>query len=615
MTMLAAVATHQNNLANQPENRILQRQCACGQHTQSGGECDECRKKRLKSGQSATVPTSGQQAPTIVNEVLNAPGRSLEPALRADLEPRFGRDFSQVRVHTGAKADESARAVNALAFTVGQDIVFRQGRYAPQTAAGRRLLAHELTHTIQQAQDAYSGFQAASALQINTPGDPYERQAEAVAARVAAGQSAAPAFGQIQPTASGLQRQADISQAPFSLLLGPCTLTAGPGHMAGTDVLFGVSTSTITAAQRPAITAFVRSWVAAGSRDNVIVDGWASTDGAQALNWQLSCDRAEAVKAELVTQGIPAGKITTFAHGESTEFSTSNLAQNRRAIITTQPVPGPPPPAPAPPGPGPAPAPPAAATITSETVLASPAPRNRTKIGVGEDVKLTHSAGSVTWVTTAGTLNSFTGATVILTAPDTAQTVVVTGGGARIAFEIVAPTGVHMDRAAGSVVNHRVGRPDSGILLDVFLLPDTVNFHNARYREIDVAGTATPGVYSCNPASGGHCGAGGGGNPCPDKALTATVSAGKGTKSLLGDCAISGDCCTAAPFAAGSLTLAIPYEYKVGTGAFHRFVTVMQVHSLAADGSTLTTSKGGASGSTTVAAGTSLIPTCPSGHC
>ncbi len=170
-------------------------------------------------------------------------------------------------------------------------------------------------------------------------------------------------------------------------------------------------------------------------------------------------------------------------------------------------------------------------------------------------------------------------------------------------------------RAAGSVVNHRVGRPNSGILLDVFLLPDTVNFHNARYREIDVAGTATPGVYSCNPASGGHCGAGGGGNPCPDKALTATVSAGKGTKSLLGDCAISGDCCTTAPFAAGSLTLAIPYEYKVGTGAFHRFITVMQVHSLAADGSTLTTSKGGASGSTTVAAGTSLIPTCPSGHC
>ncbi len=109
---------------------------------------------------------------------------------------------------------------------------------------------------------------------------------------------------------------------------------------------------------------------------------------AQALNWQLSCDRAEAVKAELVAQGIPAGKITTFAHGESTEFSTSNLAQNRRAIITTQPVPGPPPPAPAPPGPGPAPAPPAAATITSEAVLASPAPRNRTKIGVGEDVKL-----------------------------------------------------------------------------------------------------------------------------------------------------------------------------------------------------------------------------------
>ncbi len=278
MTALAAVALHQNKIANPPENRVLHRQCACGQHTQAGGECEECRKKRLKSGQSASVPTSGQPAPAIVNEVIHSPGRPLDPAFRAVLEPRFGRDFSQVRVHSGTKAAKSAQAVNALAYTVGQDIVFGGGCYAPQTAAGRKLLAHELTHTIQQAQGVPGGVQAASELQVNTPSDPYERQAESVAARLAAGQVVAAAFRGSRTAATGLQRQADISQVPFSLLLGPCVLTAGPGHIAGTDVLFGVNSSTITAAQRPAVTAFVRSWVAAGSRDNVIVDGWASTD-------------------------------------------------------------------------------------------------------------------------------------------------------------------------------------------------------------------------------------------------------------------------------------------------------------------------------------------------
>jgi len=66
------------------------------------------------------------------------------------MEPRFGHDFSQVRVHTNAKVAESARAVNALAYTVGRDVVFGVGQYAPTTSAGQRLLAHELTHVVQQ---------------------------------------------------------------------------------------------------------------------------------------------------------------------------------------------------------------------------------------------------------------------------------------------------------------------------------------------------------------------------------------------------------------------------------------------------------------------------------
>jgi hypothetical protein len=82
--------------------------------------------------------------------VLHSPGRPLDAATRASLEPRFGHDFSRVRIHADAKAAESARAVAAHAYTVGSDVVFGAGRYTPGTESGRRLLAHELAHTIQQ---------------------------------------------------------------------------------------------------------------------------------------------------------------------------------------------------------------------------------------------------------------------------------------------------------------------------------------------------------------------------------------------------------------------------------------------------------------------------------
>lgn len=89
-------------------------------------------------------------APPIVDEVLRSPGQPLDPATRDFMETRFGHDFSLVRVHTNAKAVESTRAVNAQAYTVGQDIAFGEGQYTPQTLQGRRLLAHELAHVVQQ---------------------------------------------------------------------------------------------------------------------------------------------------------------------------------------------------------------------------------------------------------------------------------------------------------------------------------------------------------------------------------------------------------------------------------------------------------------------------------
>ncbi len=99
--------------------------------------------------------------------------------------------------------------------------------------------------------------------------------------------------------------------------------------------MFGLSSSTLSAKDRKAVADFVKSWIAGGSREEVNIDGYASMDGPQELNWRLSCDRAEAVKAELIAQGVPAGNITTFAHCETDEFSRTSLEQNRRAIVST----------------------------------------------------------------------------------------------------------------------------------------------------------------------------------------------------------------------------------------------------------------------------------------
>ena len=89
-------------------------------------------------------------APASVDRVLASGGRPLDPALQQDMGQRFGHDFSRVRVHADAAAEQSAREVNAHAYTVGHDMVFGTGRFAPETHEGRRLIAHELTHVVQQ---------------------------------------------------------------------------------------------------------------------------------------------------------------------------------------------------------------------------------------------------------------------------------------------------------------------------------------------------------------------------------------------------------------------------------------------------------------------------------
>ena len=130
---------------------VLQRACACGQHT-GGGECPSCQQKSATLQRAAINATSANdRVPPIVNDVLRGAGQPLDASARNYLEPRFGQDFSHVRVHTDSQAAQAAQAVNALAYTVGPNVVFGSGQYKPETVAGKFLLAHELTHVVQQS--------------------------------------------------------------------------------------------------------------------------------------------------------------------------------------------------------------------------------------------------------------------------------------------------------------------------------------------------------------------------------------------------------------------------------------------------------------------------------
>lgn len=125
-----------------------------------------------------------QAIPQIAHDAARSQGQPLEPASRAFLETRLRHDFSSVRVHAGTDATQAARAIGARAYTAGQDIVFGQGEYAPGTTEGTRLLAHELTHVVQQRR----GVSMKSG--IGEAGDAYERHADAVADAVVTDRSA-----------------------------------------------------------------------------------------------------------------------------------------------------------------------------------------------------------------------------------------------------------------------------------------------------------------------------------------------------------------------------------------------------------------------------------------
>jgi Domain of unknown function (DUF4157) len=127
------------NVFSKPASNIIQRNCSA---------CEEEDKNVQMKGKTSTI--GGISAPSVVHEAINTGGQSLDAGTRSFMEARFGYDFGNVRVHDDSLAHQSSHEINALAYTHANHVAFAAGQYKPDTDTGKRLLAHELTHVIQQ---------------------------------------------------------------------------------------------------------------------------------------------------------------------------------------------------------------------------------------------------------------------------------------------------------------------------------------------------------------------------------------------------------------------------------------------------------------------------------
>jgi hypothetical protein len=273
----------------------VQRKCACG--GSGDGECEDCKEQKLQRKASGAAEMG--HAPAIVHDVLRSSGAPLDRATRSFFEPRFGHDFGNVRIHTGAQAAASAQAVNALAYTVGDSVVFGSGQYAPHSAAGRKLLAHELTHVAQQSGGGRTVSRSPRAVQRVT---------------------------------------ADRSAIPKSI---KCLTDQGPKGTSGIRIT-AVKLKGLDAEQKKQVAEFYKTWRDAGAKDFIAVEGYASAEtekdsaAQQSANWTSSCYRTELVQDALLRLGVPSKLILTWGHGETDQFAPvgKDPGPNRRVELS-----------------------------------------------------------------------------------------------------------------------------------------------------------------------------------------------------------------------------------------------------------------------------------------
>ncbi|MEP7218864.1 MAG: DUF4157 domain-containing protein, partial [Bacteroidota bacterium] len=200
---------------------VIHPPCACG------GVCPRCQRK----GRDGLSDATAERAPgRELENGTRAGGRSLDPDIAADFGDRLGHDFSGVRIHSDDAAATSAGGMSARAYTVGTDIVFGAGEWRPGTSEGRRLLAHELVHVVQQSRGGR--WIAPSSLAVSQPTDPAEREADHVADEVMRSNGAAPA---IRGSGRAMARKPlDVTTIDKEIVQAATPPVAGTGATPGT---------------------------------------------------------------------------------------------------------------------------------------------------------------------------------------------------------------------------------------------------------------------------------------------------------------------------------------------------------------------------------------------
>src|SRR5437867_4349992 len=163
-----------------------------------------------KTAGNATVSAAlEEQEPSLVKDVVGSGGgTALDGETRGFMESRLGADFSDVRIYTAANASASARSVQAHAYTVGTDVVFQSGQYTPESDSGKKMLAHELTHVVQQRSGPVAGTPAPGGIKISHPSDTFEQAAESSADRAMSSQGPA-TQSPATPAPASVQREGE----------------------------------------------------------------------------------------------------------------------------------------------------------------------------------------------------------------------------------------------------------------------------------------------------------------------------------------------------------------------------------------------------------------------
>ncbi len=279
---------------------------------------------RTKAATQGEGATTRRRAPAAVREVLPAPGAPLESSAREFMEQRFGFDFSRVRVHADSAAASSAKSANALAYTVGNNVVFGSGRYNPGSPSGRRLLAHELSHVVQQHNSSGATAQAADYESEASTGSDRIEKGERVSVRLAA-----PTVMQRQAI-PGTAPQADLAESASPLMaamIGSVTLDGfdtGKADISGGNqakLAHTVDTIMTLLKQYPAST--------------IGVIGYTDAVGQESDNQALGQARADSVGAALQQLGIPGVAVHTESRGAGDLLVRTKKAEprNRRVEV------------------------------------------------------------------------------------------------------------------------------------------------------------------------------------------------------------------------------------------------------------------------------------------